>query len=1101
MDNFSEGGQFLIYFVKKSSYNYQPYTMKLHHFTASKESPHKPLHKKTVLPFLSSLLLLLLLPTLSEAQVRPEEPLLSATTEKRQGEYLTFQISSSDYFWIDWGNGVPKRYTKGSYGEENPIFSTVSGSQIKVYGESISHIIAPMGGWTTATIGLSLQLLNIDLSNSPLTEINLSESSLLNSLNVSYCRLQELQLGKKSKLTYLWAGGNEFSSIDLSQCSSLEQLDLSSNQLAGSISLGKSVISADLSGNKLTEVKVAPEGKIEDLSIRSNALSQFSIADVPSLRSLDLYQNKLTSLVFQGNFPNFVSLNAGKNELKEIDLNSCPELRGLTLSYNPLSVVNISNCKELSSLSIHHTALTELDLKAVKKLKNLEAMSSKLTRVDLSACPELIEIWLSQNLISELKLASSNESLLSLQLAGNRLSATSIEGIITALPDITEVYVPPYQEDYLKHLSIRYNPNTNAVNIQPAIDKGWVLDVEPSKQYSYASFTTSNPEDREIAISVEAPAESEIILLGNIQKKRQSDGSLLTLQEVTTQAQQLYYLESKATLLDFSKAQLESIDLYNCSELSSLNVQNGKLTSLDLTSAPKLQELYCLQNSLSSENMTQLIATLPDRSASQDGILYAIHLDKSQENNACNPKHIQKAKAKGWTIKAFDPKEDKYIDYAPSETPYTTDQPAITLTTAKTKGKWQLSLGISKKDKATAWVDLNNNGQYDEGEEKFQLYKLWKPAIDAQTITLYGKFNWVACTLNELTALDLSQNNHITYLACDGNKLNQLDLSHNTLLEKLYCNDNQLTELDLSAQVDLKELYCFDNPSLKKLDLTKQSKLEELYTNRCALQELLLDSHPVLTQLKADENQLSSINVSKTPALKKLWLASNKLTEIDLSSNTNLDELQVQLNKLTRLALPSESALAVLSCAANPLDQIDLSKQTKLTFLDCSLTKLSLLELPASPDFKELYCYSNQLTRETLDRVLEALPSRTADDGAFAIIVNSTDSSEKNEASDKKVLLAKEKGWKIYDYKGGENYGYNPYEGINATDIPTAEQPEVVISGHELSIRGGYTSLAIYTLSGELLSRTAPLLLHRGEYIVVISDGAERIAQKITVAP
>ena len=85
---------------------------------------------KRVLLLASLLLLLLSLGT--KAQVRPTTPLLDATTEKQNGEYLAIQISSTDYFWIDWGSGVPKRYTKGSYGEENPIYDKVSGSSIKI---------------------------------------------------------------------------------------------------------------------------------------------------------------------------------------------------------------------------------------------------------------------------------------------------------------------------------------------------------------------------------------------------------------------------------------------------------------------------------------------------------------------------------------------------------------------------------------------------------------------------------------------------------------------------------------------------------------------------------------------------------------------------------------------------------------------------------------------------------------------------------------------------------------------------------------------------------------------------------------------------------
>ncbi|RKV87467.1 MAG: hypothetical protein D8B59_06685 [Bacteroidetes bacterium] len=134
---------------------------------------------------------------------------------------------------------------------------------------------------------------------------------------------------------------------------------------------------------------------------------------------------------------------------------------------------------------------------------------------------------------------------------------------------------------------------------------------------------------------------------------------------------------------------------------------------------------------------------------------------------------------------------------------YTTNQPSIKLTTGKESGKWQFNIYMDKADQATAWIDLNNNGTYDKGEEKIKFNVLYKPSITAKTITIYGKVTGFFCSYNTLTYIDVSKNNHLTSLFCDENKLTQLDVINNTKLKKLYCNGNNITTLKLPDNNEL----------------------------------------------------------------------------------------------------------------------------------------------------------------------------------------------------------------------------------------------------------------------------------------------------------
>ena len=67
------------------------------------------------------------------------------------------------------------------------------------------------------------------------------------------------------------------------------------------------------------------------------------------------------------------------------------------------------------------------------------------------------------------------------------------------------------------------------------------------------------------------------------------------------------------------------------------------------------------------------------------------------------------------------------------------------------------------------------------------------------TIQLIGTLalKYLNCSNNQLTVLDLSQNEFLESLYCQGNKISSLDLSQNQSLAFLHCHQNQLEDLNL----------------------------------------------------------------------------------------------------------------------------------------------------------------------------------------------------------------------------------------------------------------------------------------------------------------
>ncbi|MEQ2401861.1 hypothetical protein WMO19_09665, partial [Peptoniphilus sp. CLA-SR-H025] len=174
---------------------------------------------------------------------------------------------------------------------------------------------------------------------------------------------------------------------------------------------------------------------------------------------------------------------------------------------------------------------------------------------------------------------------------------------------------------------------------------------------------------------------------------------------------------------------------------------------------------------------------------------------------------------------------------------------------------------------------------------------------------------------------------NLVSLSCNSNQITRLDLSQNQKLEYLYCISNQLTELNLSKNPELTHLWCGHN-KLAKLDVSKNT---------------------ALTSLLCNNNQLTELDVSKNTALMSLSCGNNKLTALDVSKNTALTSLTCNSNQLTELDVKNNAKLNTLLCGNNKLTALDVSKNTAFQRIDCSNNQLTVLKLPNTQLFlKEL---------------------------------------------------------------------------------------------------------------------------------------------------
>ena len=261
---------------------------------------------------------------------------------------------------------------------------------------------------------------------------------------------------------------------------------------------------------------------------------------------------------------------------------------------------------------------------------------------------------------------------------------------------------------------------------------------------------------------------------------------------------------------------ITALDLTKTPFLKTVDCHENQITKLDLSNSPKIWKLYCSDNLLEDLNVSackelyvlscfgnkipaavfeQIAADLPDRDIKDydgqlisPGTCYPVVATYAQMTNRCYRKAVQAMKDKNWDVK--DSNENFFGGLAEP-----TDGKAV-LTTANAADT-ELALKVRyNKTALTAWIDLNENQLYDNGEEILSEADTRK-VIGKPSFTLYGDIDSLYCPAIKLTDIDLSQSLYLARLDCPGNELTRLDLSQNPGLVYIDCSNNKIASLTL----------------------------------------------------------------------------------------------------------------------------------------------------------------------------------------------------------------------------------------------------------------------------------------------------------------
>ena len=281
----------------------------------------------------------------------------------------------------------------------------------------------------------------------------------------------------------------------------------------------------------------------------------------------------------------------------------------------------------------------------------------------------------------------------------------------------------------------------------------------------------------------------------------------------------------------------------------------------------------------------------------------------------------------------------------------------------------------------------------------------------------------------------------LTKLDCGSNKLTELNVSKNTALTELRCQDNQLTTLDLSKNTKLNYLRCQRNK------FTKES-IDKLADNLPTVTTASSGQFYAIT-FKRESNDQNEITVyAEITAIKKNW----KVFGYD-----EFEESWFQKKQINSTNIPDANFRAYVSSQSIDYNQdgylsvAELARETeldinnkgisnlkgirwfpRLTKLYCQYNQLTSLDVTYNSKLIKLYCHTNKIGKNAMQTLVNSLPTVT---GGEFMVINTEKTNEENFITPEQVKAAKEKGWKVYGFKG-KWYEYAGGVAITATANP-----------------------------------------------------------------
>ena len=539
---------------------------------------------------------------------------------------------------------------------------------------------------------LSSGLKKLDCSNNKLTYMNLGILYGLNleEVNCSNNNITNIVMWNVGELVKFDCSNNDLMTLDVSQCSKLQQLNCSGNQLMElNVNNQGQLTELDCHNNKLTELNVKQNGSLTSLICNDNQLTTLDLSKNNSLSNLNCANNRLACLNVTGiggtitadgnrrpiavrtdgtfdltTLPGFdvskatflnggsvfgttLRVNAGADEVSY--QYNCGDGVNRTFIFETSLPINEKNFPDDNFRNYIKTykagSRDVLTVEERSKVETIEVEGKNISRLEgIEEFPNLKVLKCGNNSIQKLDLRQ-NPKLETLKCNENQLTQLDL----SKNPDIDYLYCSENQLEQLdvSHLQLKYLYCSHNDLEQ--------LDVKNSKLLIELDCSKNN---RLTALDLDVAHKPNLVRVEcqNNQLTSLILGENKGLEKLNCANNQLTQLNlnnmSALKELNCANYQLTQLNLKNMISLKELRCQNNQLTALDVSSSPNLTTLVLKNNHLTSlnfDNNPNLNFTITDVYHSDFNNVYTVTLtpDRTFDLSAL-PGNFDKSRVTGW---------------------------------------------------------------------------------------------------------------------------------------------------------------------------------------------------------------------------------------------------------------------------------------------------------------------------------------------------------------------------------------------------------------------------------------------------------------------
>ncbi len=547
-------------------------------------------------------------------------------------------------------------------------------------------------------------LVSLDCGNNLLTTLDLSKNPKLGLLNCSFNKLRSLDVSQQQALQNLNCSGNQIESINLLNNKQLQVLSCFLNKIPtidfsnngsllivdcglnpiGNIDLKplKKATIVDVSGCKLTSVDVSENSDLKRLNCHKNKLTALSVANNKKIRRLSCYGNNIKgaemtrlmkSLRNLDNEPIDVRQAEGevvvidtkdpdeKNVCTRSDVAIAQDLFWLVKDFNGKHAARVdyggsedeiptTDCIAFShgravggKIQMKIVAEGPVTIKGASgtwknneevtyivdmprivisgKVTEFVCSAGDLTSIDLSTCPSLVSVDLSLNKLTKIDV-SKNVELQRIKCEYNLIETLDF----SCNPKLTKVWC---YATSLKSIEVANCPLLDLLSCNDC--KIAKLDLSNNKKLTKLSCS-GNP-------------------LGVLDLSNNTNLEVLWCAKTEIKTIDLSKL-SQLTQILCQQNFLTSIDLSKNPKLTLVWASNNELSEIDFSHNPQIIEAFFYDNRIEPSQMNSLIASLPQRLASDNAAIFVINTNSSTEKNVCSVEQVEAAKKKNYKVYA-----------------------------------------------------------------------------------------------------------------------------------------------------------------------------------------------------------------------------------------------------------------------------------------------------------------------------------------------------------------------------------------------------------------------------------------------------------------